>query len=162
MPSGYLLARSIQAIQRGVAELLPALLPPEQQGALQLRGGIGRDDRLREQARSSHVDLSAERPGISLIELNARGDVPGADEKTVDITLEKNVLTIYAYPPVETVENYSLTYGEYGVGDFERKFSVPQDIDHDKIEAKVKNGVLTLHLPKAGPAKARKIEVRSV
>lgn len=89
-------------------------------------------------------------------------DVPGADEKTVDVTLEKSVLTIYAYPPVETVEDYSLTYGEYGVGDFERKFTIPQDIDHEKIEAKVKNGVLTLHLPKAGPAKARKIEVRAV
>jgi len=89
-------------------------------------------------------------------------DVPGADEKSVDITLEKSILTLYAYPPTENVENYSLSYSEYGVGDFERKFMIPQDIDHEKIEAKVKNGVLTLHLPKAGPAKARKIEVRSI
>jgi len=89
-------------------------------------------------------------------------DLPGADENCVDVTLEKNVLTINAYPPVEKVENYSLEFAEYGVGDFERKFVVSQDIDHDKIEAKVKNGVLTLHLPKAGPAKARKISVKAV
>jgi HSP20 family molecular chaperone IbpA len=89
-------------------------------------------------------------------------DMPGVDEKCVDITLEKNVLTIHAYPPEETVENYSLVFGEYGVGDFERKFVVSQEVDREKIAAKVKNGVLTVHLPKAGPAKARKIEVRAV
>lgn len=89
-------------------------------------------------------------------------DMPGVDEKCVDITLDKNVLTIFAYPPEETVENYSLAFGEYGVGDFERKFIVSQEVDREKIAAKVKNGVLTVHLPKAGPAKARKIEVRAV
>jgi len=89
-------------------------------------------------------------------------DLPGADENCVDVTLEKNVLTINAFPPVEKVENYSLEFAEYGVGDYERKFVVSQDIDHEKIEAKVKNGVLTLHLPKAGPAKARKISVKAV
>ena len=89
-------------------------------------------------------------------------DMPGVDEKCVDITLEKNVLTIYAYPPEETVENFSQVFGEYGVGDFERKFVVSQEVDREKIAAKVKNGVLTVHLPKAGPAKARKIEVRAV
>jgi len=89
-------------------------------------------------------------------------DMPGVDDKCVDVTLEKNVLTIYAYPPEETIEKYSLVFGEYGVGDFERKFVVSQEIDREKIAAKVKNGVLTVHLPKAGPAKARKIEVRAV
>ena len=89
-------------------------------------------------------------------------DMPGVDEKCVDITLEKNILTIYAYPPEETVENYSLAFSEYGVGDFERKFVVSQEVDREKIAARVKNGVLTVHLPKAGPAKARKIEVRAV
>ena len=89
-------------------------------------------------------------------------DMPGVDEKCVDITLEKNVLTIYAYPPEETIEKYSLVFGEYGVGDFERKFVISQEIDREKIAAKVKNGVLTVHLPRGGPAKARKIEVRAV
>ena len=88
-------------------------------------------------------------------------DLPGVDENSVDVTLEKNILTIGAYPPVEQVEKYSLEYGEYGTGDFERKFTLSEDIDREKIEAKVKNGVLTLHLPKAGPAKAHKIAVRS-
>ena len=95
-------------------------------------------------------------------EILVRTDMPGVDEKCVDVTLEKNVLTIHAYPPEEVVENYSLVFGEYGVGGFERKFVVSQEVDREKIAAKVKNGVLTVHLPKAGPAKARKIEVRTV
>ena len=88
-------------------------------------------------------------------------DVPGVDERSLEVTLEKNVLTLFASPPVETVDKYSLTYAEYGVGDFERKFVVSEDIDRERIEAHVKDGVLTLRLPKSGPAKSRKIEVRS-
>jgi len=89
-------------------------------------------------------------------------DVPGADETSVDVTLEKDVLTISAYPPIEQVEKYSLRYAEYGVGDFERKFVLSEAIDQEHIEARVKNGVLTLRLPKAGPAKARKISVKAL
>jgi HSP20 family protein len=89
-------------------------------------------------------------------------DLPGVDEHSVEVSLEKNVLTIYANPPEEQVEKYSLSYGEYGVGDFERKFVVSEDVDRERIQAHVKDGVLTLHLPKAGPAKNRKIEVRSL
>jgi HSP20 family molecular chaperone IbpA len=80
----------------------------------------------------------------------------------VEVTLEKSVLTIVAYPPVEQVEKYSLSYAEYGVGDYERKFVLSEDVDRERIEARVKNGVLYLRLPKAGPAKARKISVRAM
>lgn len=59
-------------------------------------------------------------------------DTPGVDETNVDVTLDKNVLTITAYPPVEQVEKYSLSYAEYGIGDFERKFVISQDIDRER------------------------------
>ena len=72
------------------------------------------------------------------------------------------MLTIFAYPPVEKVENYSLEFGEYGLGELERKFVVSQDIDRGRIEARVKNGVLTLRLPKSGPARSRKLAVRAM
>jgi HSP20 family protein len=88
-------------------------------------------------------------------------DIPGTDEKSVDITLEKNVLTINAYPTNYQPEGYSLVYSEYGVGDYQRRFVISNEIDQQKIEASVKNGVLHLRLPKSGPAKARKISVRA-
>lgn len=105
-------------------------------------------------------------PNTDIVDIGEKilviADVPGVDEKEVEVTLEKNVLTIYANPAVEKVEKYTLSYSEYSVGDFERKFVVSEDIDRDRIEAHVKNGVLTVHLPKAGPSKSRKIEVRSL
>jgi len=87
-------------------------------------------------------------------------DMPGVDENSVDITLENNILTISGYvEPVEP-ENYSLAYAEYRVGDYQRSFTLSDQIDQDRIEATVKDGVLRLHLPKAGPA-ARKIAVKA-
>jgi HSP20 family molecular chaperone IbpA len=87
-------------------------------------------------------------------------DMPGVEENSIDITLEKNVLTINGYVEVDTPDNYSLAYAEYESGDYERSFNLSDEIDREKIEATVKNGVLRLHLPKAGPAKTRKITVK--
>ena len=88
-------------------------------------------------------------------------DMPGVDENSVDITLEKRVLTINGYVEAEPPDNYSLAYAEYGVGDYQRHFTLSDEIEQEKIEATVKNGVLRLYLPKAGPAKTRKITVKA-
>lgn len=88
-------------------------------------------------------------------------DIPGADEKSIDITLEKNVLSIHASPISELPEKLSLVYAEYGVGDYQRSFALSDQIDRENIRASVKNGVLSLCLPKAGPVKAQKITVKS-
>lgn len=87
-------------------------------------------------------------------------DVPGVSDEAVDITLEKDVLTINAYvEPVEW-EGYSLSYAEYTIGDYQRSFRIPDQIDRENIEAVLKDGVLRLFLPKAPQAKTRKIQVK--
>jgi HSP20 family protein len=86
-------------------------------------------------------------------------DIPGADEKTIDIVLEKDVLTINAYVDPVLPEGYSLAYAEYEVGDYTRSFKITSEIDREKISASVKNGVLRLQLPKAAAARTRKIAV---
>lgn len=88
-------------------------------------------------------------------------DMPGIDETSVDITLEKNILSIYGQVNFKQPDNYSLAYAEYDVGDYQRRFTLSDEIDRDKIEASVKDGVLHLKLPKAGPAKTRKIAVKA-
>jgi HSP20 family protein len=54
-----------------------------------------------------------------------------------------------------------MAYAEYDVGDFQRSFSLTDQIDQENIEATVKDGVLRLRLPKAPQAKARKIAVKA-
>jgi len=88
-------------------------------------------------------------------------DIPGADENNVSITLEKNVLSIEAHTETAAPEGYSLILSEYGMGDFARSFVLSDQIDREKIEASVKNGVLRLVLPKSGPAKAHSIKVNA-
>lgn len=92
-------------------------------------------------------------------ELVIVADMPGVDEKSLDITLEKNVLSIKGFVDFSTPDHYSLAYAEYEVGDFERNFTLSNELDRENISAKVKNGVLFVHLPKAAPAKTKKITV---
>jgi HSP20 family molecular chaperone IbpA len=68
-------------------------------------------------------------------------------------------LTINGYVDPIYPENYQMAYAEYDVGDYQRSFRLSDDIDRDRIEAMVKDGVLRLRLPKADTAKARKIAV---
>ena len=88
-------------------------------------------------------------------------DVPGVDEKSVDITLENNVLTIDGNVELEPPEGYSLNFAEYRVGDYQRAFSLSDQIDREGIEATVKDGVLRLHLPKVTEAKTKKIAIQA-
>jgi HSP20 family protein len=86
-------------------------------------------------------------------------DMPGVDETSVDITLEKNVLTIMGYVEPMQPEGYSLDHAEYNIGDFERAFTLSDQIDRNGIEATVKDGVLSLVLPKITEAQSRKIPI---
>jgi len=88
-------------------------------------------------------------------------DVPGVDEKSIDIVLEKDVLTINAYVDPVEFEGYALTYAEYEEGDYQRSFKLSNEIDREKIEAKIKDGVLRLFLPKSTAARTRKINVKA-
>ena len=88
-------------------------------------------------------------------------EMPGVKEEDLAITLEKNVLIIKGTAEDQTQEGYQLRYSEYIPGDFERRFALPQDVDRDDIEASVKDGLLTLALPKAKAAQPRRIKVKS-
>lgn len=89
-------------------------------------------------------------------------DMPGTNQESIDITLEKNVLTINGVSNHGAAPTgYSLGYAEFQPGDYERSFRLTNLIDHDNINAAFKDGVLTLTLPKAAVAKTRKITVNS-
>jgi HSP20 family molecular chaperone IbpA len=88
-------------------------------------------------------------------------DMPGVDETSVDVTLEDNVLTINGYVEPREPEGHNLAYGEYRVGDYQRTFTLSDKIERDGIEATVKDGVLSLHLPKITEARKRTITIKA-
>ena len=102
-------------------------------------------------------------PDVDILErkddIVVTADLPGVEERTLDITLEKNVLTIYGRVEPVFPGKYRLAYSEYGVGDYQRAFTLSDEVDKDRIQATMKNGVLRLVLPKAETAKTRKIAV---
>jgi HSP20 family protein len=88
-------------------------------------------------------------------------DMPGVDEKSVDVELEKNILTITGSVNAEEAKDKTLIYSEYEIGDYERTFTLSDEIDREKIFATVKNGVLRLELPKAEKVKPKKITIKA-
>lgn len=92
-------------------------------------------------------------------ELILYGDLPGVDPDDLEIQIEGRQLTLHGKvrPRFCCVE---YLHSEYGVGDFHRTFMIGESIDSDLISAELKDGVLTLRLPKVEDAKPRRIEVK--
>ena len=88
-------------------------------------------------------------------------DMPGVSADGADVTLERNMLTIRGRTEDRPPQGFSPVYREYEPGDYERVFTLSEGIEAERIEAGVKNGVLRLFLPKAGPAQTKRIRVRA-
>lgn len=104
---------------------------------------------------SPPVDIFESDERISLL-----ADMPGVKAKDLKIDLRESVLTLSA--PVTTAEAESETplLREYGTGSYFRQFTLSDQIDQTKIDAKLNDGVLRLELPKLEKAKPRQITVR--
>jgi HSP20 family protein len=88
-------------------------------------------------------------------------DMPGVSEDTVEAKFEQGVLTISGRVPQESFDEYQPCWLEYRTGNYERTFAISEQIDADKIEGTVKNGVLRLVLPKAEAVKPKLIKVKA-
>lgn len=102
------------------------------------------------------VDISEDRNEVKLT-----ADIPGADQGSVDLTVENGILRIEAKAKAEAPEGYELAGQEYGVGSYRREFTVSDQIDVDGIKAKVAHGVLEVTLPKKDEVRKKKIEIES-
>ena len=100
------------------------------------------------------VDIYGTESGLMLL-----ADVPGAKPEGLTITLERRVLSIRAEVEEHAPDRYSPIYQEYQVGDFECEFTLSGDFDPDRIEARLREGVLRLTIPRAEQAAARTIKI---
>jgi HSP20 family protein len=93
-------------------------------------------------------------------------ELPGVDASNVDISFEQNVLTIRGSKPssLDTSKQGELRVyaAERVFGAFERSIRLPEFVDGEQISAEFAHGLLTVTVPKAKAAQARKIEIRSV
>jgi len=89
-------------------------------------------------------------------------DLPAVSPEDVDVTVERNVLTVRGEARQIDAEGLEPVYEEFlGGGRFERTFRLSEGIDADKIEARHSDGLLTLVLPKSETARARRIAVNA-
>lgn len=104
-----------------------------------------------------HVDI-AEQPDRFVVV----ADMPGVGPDDLDISYERGTLTIHGrVTPRQAEQTTEYVAREYGVGDFYRSFQLGEGIDADRIEAELRDGVLTLELPKSEGWTRRKIPVKT-
>ena len=88
-------------------------------------------------------------------------DMPGVEQDRVDVTLENDVLTIIGTQQHDDPEGYQLLYRGYSDGLFRRVFTLSADIDRARIQARMKQGVLRITLPKAAEVQPRRIRIQA-
>lgn len=113
----------------------------------------------REETRSNEKYI---RPAVNILEteeaLVLTADMPGATKENLEVTFEKGILTISAQ--VSHTMPGEADYSEFELGNYYRQFAIPESLTHEKARADLKNGILTLRVPKAESAKPKRIEVR--
>lgn len=107
-------------------------------------------------------------PAVDIVEKDASfeltADMPGLDEKDIEVKVASGTLTIRGEKTAEKEDKRKDYYlQERHFGAFERSFRIPDGVDADKIEAQFKKGVLTVSLPKRAEAQkpAKKIDIKA-
>ncbi|HEV2808935.1 MAG TPA: Hsp20/alpha crystallin family protein [Acidimicrobiales bacterium] len=88
-------------------------------------------------------------------------DVPGVDPSSIDLTIEKNVLSVSAERRWQPAEGDEVVVSERPQGSFSRQLFLGEGLDPQRVEANYDNGVLTVTIPVAEQAKPRKVEISS-
>jgi len=118
-------------------------------------GPEGRDESLTTSQFAPPVDVYEDEHNVVL-----KVEVPGIDEKDIDVRVENNVLTVHGERKVEKEEkeeNFRRVERQYG--SFTRTFTLPSTVDAEKIQADYDKGILKIVLPKKAEAKPKSIKV---
>jgi HSP20 family protein len=117
--------------------------------------GDGREENLTTSTFAPPVDVYEDEHNVTL-----KIEVPGIDEKDLEIQVENNTLTVHGerkFEKEEKEENYRRVERQYG--SFTRSFTLPATVDADQVKADYDKGVLKISLPKKPEAKPKQIKV---
>ena len=113
-----------------------------------------------EKKQESTVPLRSFLPVADIFEtdhaLNVVLEMPGVAKENVEIGIENDVLKISGRIDIAKYEGLQPVYTEYNIGNYSRSFQLSNKVDQDGIKAELKDGVMTLVLPKSEKAKPRK------
>jgi HSP20 family protein len=120
-------------------------------------------DRLFGDLERAPAFTGANTPAVTLADtgeaLTLRAELPGLSEKDLDISVTANVLSIKAARKVDAPEGYAVHRRERQNFSFTQSYELPTRIDPEKVQASLKQGVLTLTLPKAAEAQPKRVTV---
>ena len=105
-------------------------------------------------------------PAVDMVdekdEIVVKADLPGLDQKDIEVTVHDGTLTIRGERKEEKEEKKEdYYYAERSYGAFMRSLALPQGVDADKVKATFTKGVLEVHLPKAKEAKGKTVEIKA-
>jgi HSP20 family protein len=115
----------------------------------------GREESLNNTSFAPPVDVYEDEHNVVL-----KIEVPGIDEKDIDVRIENNTMTVHGerkFEQEEKEENYRRVERQYG--SFTRTFTLPQTVDQENVEADYDKGVLKIKLSKKAEAKPKQIKV---
>ena len=87
-------------------------------------------------------------------------EMPGVDRDNIEVNVENGVLTVEGKINFGKYEGLQPIYSEYNIGPYRRSFRISSQVDQENIRAELRDGVVSLVLPKAAEAKPRRIEVK--
>ncbi len=100
------------------------------------------------------IDIYESNEGLVLI-----ADLPGVSVKTLELQVQNNKLTLLGRVTKKMPADARLVHKEYEEGDFLRSFILSEDVDHERVTARLNDGVLEVVLPRAPKSTPRRIEV---
>ena len=124
------------------------------------RDVVGQQSKAAQQGRTERtmrppVDIFEDSTGITV-----QADMPGVSKDRLEVHIENDTLSIDGTADIPMSEGMEAIYADIRYTHYQRSFSLSRELDGDKVDASLKDGVLTLRIPKREQYQPRKIEVR--
>jgi HSP20 family molecular chaperone IbpA len=128
----------------------------ETQDVSKQQAGVAQDVKQQEQAILPMVDIFENESGITL-----KADMPGVSRDRLDVHIDSDTLAIEGLAEIPMPAGMDAIYADIRSKRYQRSFSLSRELDTERIEANMKDGVLTLHIPRREEHRPRRIEVQT-
>ena len=120
------------------------------------QAGVAQDVKQQEQTILPAVDIFENESGITV-----QADMPGVSRERLDVHIDSDTLAIEGVADIPMPAGMDAIYADIRSKRYQRSFSLSRELDTERIEASLKDGVLTLHIPKREEHRPRRIEVQT-